>query len=194
MKAPCTADEAVKRGLDAFIRGGGIYWLGAGNFNPAAPDYPFTATKIDWASDCRFACCFCWKLEAHQPGYNHGAWATVSDDLNYNSLLEDGEHARELCEVVDDTTEHPKPGDIIAYPTIELQGHTFIGHGALVIAVPTDYRPDEGFHRLTILQVCGPNGRGPAILKTDGTVFDHHTATWPKPEHRTRLVRMKDRT
>jgi hypothetical protein len=40
------------------------------------------------------------------------------------------------------------------------------------------------------VQCRGPNGKRPGIVATDGSIWDHHDALWPKPEHRSVLLRM----
>jgi hypothetical protein len=194
---PCTPAEAVARAL-AWVDKPGVYWLGAGNYHPhliagTMLDEPWTSAPNGApASDCRFACCFCYKLPAHRGGFNKGTWASVSDDLNYNSAIEDSEHDRELFVPVDGP---PAIGDILCYPTIWLSGHLepWIGHGAIVVGVSRAANFDPiapKFSLLDIVHCHGPPMVGPAITKSDGTVFDAHSMRWPKLEHRSRLLRL----
>lgn len=190
----CTAKEAVARGISALALGG-IYLLGTGDYLPRnGQDLPFTPNANGMmGSDCAgFAICWAWKLRRHRPGFNRasGAAATVVDDINCNSALEDGAHAKELF-VTGITL--PQPGDLIMYPTIVLAGHTFIGHVGLVESVPTNYAPGEGWQRLGIIQCHGPNGFHPAVVESDGSIWDHHDHVWPKAEHRTQCVRPRER-
>lgn len=173
------------------------YYLGTGDYRPgAAADAPWTAAPDGTlASDCAgFAISWCFKLPRHRPGYNRGAWASVSDDLNTNSALEDAKHAGDLFELVDDGAALA-PGDLLMYPTIRVTGddgklHTFIGHVQLVI----DPRGAVGGGHFTTCVVAhchGPNLRSPGVTISDGSVMDVHNQTWPKPEHRAYAVRTK---
>jgi hypothetical protein len=174
------------------------YVLGGGDYREDWTT-PWTTHGSLHGGDCRVAFLWCYKVPADRPGYNHGAWATVSDCVNYNSLIEDSEHAQDL---VVPALGAPHEGDILAYPTIEIvthEGgvaveHKFIGHGAIVIGVSRAVGWDPGkpqFHLLDIMQVCGPSGRRPAAIATDGAVFDRHSEIWPKPQHCARLLRVK---
>lgn len=158
-------------------------------------DLPWTTDSDGngMGADCRVAFLWCYKIFASRKGYNVGSWSTCSDCVAYNSLIEDAQHAQDLVVPVVDA---PQLGDIIAYSTIWLPGHPlpWIGHGAIVIGADraTAFDPKAPqFHSLDIMQVCGPANRMPAAIATDGSVFDAHSAKWPKPEHRSRLLRAK---
>lgn len=188
---PCSADEAVARAL-SLVGKGGQYILGTGDWrptSPTAPDVPWTTRDGQVGSDCAgFAISWCYKLPRHRPGYNHGPWATVEDDLNSNSALEDAQHGRELFELV--TT--PAPGVLLLYPTFRLQGHTFIGHVGIVTSVKrcAEWDFDHPPYRLLDVAQCkGPNGRKPAVVATDGSLWEHHDSLWPKGQRRTWMVR-----
>ena len=43
---------------------------------------------------------------------------------------------------------------------------------------------------LGVVQCRGPNGRRPGIIATDGSIWSHHDAQWPRPEHRTGILRV----
>src|SRR6266404_8046742 len=104
----CTAKEAVARGQAIVKAGGGQYGLGSGNYHPVPYALPMTNGDVPWtnspdplhpgpASDCAgFAICYAWKIVRHRPGFNAGFWASVEDDVNVNSAIEDGRHKREL--------------------------------------------------------------------------------------------------
>jgi hypothetical protein len=195
---PCSAAEAVARAL-SIVGKGGQYELGTGDYRPqptfpGAPDVDLPWTTNDLGargSDCAgFAGCWCYKLPRHRPGYNRGPWSTCSDDLNCNSKLEDARHGRDLFAVV---TDAPQPGDILAYPTIYLPGHPpFCGHECIVVGVSRAAafdisKPDWSL--LDVAQCCGPNGRAPAVVASDGSIWNQHDHLWPKPEHRSELIR-----
>jgi hypothetical protein len=193
---PIAAADAVVRaksmvGLDS------PYFLGTGDYRPdVVNDVPWTAAPDGTlGSDCAgFAISWCYKLPRHRPGYNRGAWATVSDDLNTNSALEDAQHAGDLFELVDDG-DALVPGDLLMYPTIRVTGddgnvHTFIGHVQLVI----DPRGAVGgghFAACLVAHCHGPNRRAPGVTLSDGSVMDLHNQSWPKPQHRAYAVRAR---
>lgn len=177
-------EQAVQIALSQV--GHGVYQLGTGD----------CTDKADDPTDCAgFAISRCYGLRRHRPGFNRGAWATVSDDLNSNSAIEDAEHHMELFLPVWDgerAYDVPEPGDLLAYPTFRLPGHQpWIGHVAIVTAVPPEWDwTSSRWRDLTIVQCVGPNGRRPGINTAGGGHFDVHDQMWPKPEHRTRLIRV----
>lgn len=189
-----TSQKAVEIALSQVGRG--IYQLGTGDVG----DHP------DDPSDCAgFAINRCYGIKRHRPGFNEGPWASVSSDLNCNSAIEDATHKQELFLPVWDPQYNaastngqgpavPMPGDLITYPTFRLPGHAqpWIGHIAIVISVPAEW--DWGHFQwrdLGIVQCCGPNGRRPGIIAGTAGHWDLHDSQWPKPEHRTRLIRVK---
>jgi hypothetical protein len=196
---PCTADEAVTRAL-SLVGKGGRYELGTGDYRPspaagALVDLPWTTSNSGAVgSDCAgFALSWCYKIPRGRPGLNRGAWATVSDDVNCNSAIEDADHGQDLFVRA---TGAVQPGDLIAYPTITLPGHPqpWIGHVAIVIGVTraTAFdlaKPD--YSLLDVAHCCGPNGRAPAIIASDGAVWNQHDHQWPLPQHRTVVLRAK---
>jgi hypothetical protein len=202
----CTSAEAVVRAMVAVQSGKGEYQLGTGNYNPPhvcdscrqtvtnPVDEPWTASNAGPASDCAgFAICYCWKLVRHRPGFNKGAWSTVEDDINVNSIMEDAVHKQELCHVVDFGL--PMPGDLLCYPTFKSGGHQFIGHVGIVVDTGLDSRVvySRRWDRLKVAQCHGPNGFQPGAVLTDGSIWLHHDAIWPTPLTRTQLIRMKER-
>lgn len=198
MNYPCTADEACARALAATEQGG-HYMLGTGDYHPGRigiDDVPFTGADGKGCDCAGFAICYAWKIVRHRPGFNKGPWSTCEDDVNVNSAIEDGEHAHELFDTMPAGT-MPQPGDLLCYPTFYLnvdgERREFVGHVGFVHRVPADYRTGEGWRRLEIIQCHGPNGRAPAVVITDGSIWDHHDALWAKPAYCTRLVRPKAR-
>lgn len=182
---PFTADTAVA--IAKGLVGQMVYWLGTGDCDTA-----------NWGrSDCAgFAICRCYGLRRHRPGFNKGPWAHVEDDINTTSAIEDADHNRELFERV--TSGPPRPGDLLCYPTFRLPGRTkpFIGHVAIVVGVGRllewDWsRPTWSY--LDVVQCAGPNGRKPGVIATDAHHWDEHDITWPKPEHRSALIRVRDK-
>lgn len=175
-----------------------IAMIGRGTYLLGARDVDASHQIFDCNS---FAVRYCYGIPGHRPGYNRGwradplfpSGASVVDDINSNSLIEDAFHLRELARHVSD---HPQVGDLLAYPTISLPGSgagPWIGHVAIVVgcsrAATFDVaRPD--YSMLDIVECIGPDGRTPAIRRSNGGVFDHHSVTWPKPQHMSRLLRI----
>lgn len=197
----CWAGTAVDRARSV-VGVGGQYILGTGDYHPkkvgsADVDLPWTVRDGQEGSDCAgFAICWAWKLVRHRPGFNAGPWASVSDDINCNSALEDGLHKQELFTTLS-AGACAQPGDLLLYPTIRLKDadgklHVFIGHVGLVEYVPTDFKYGD-WRRLGIIQCHGPNGYIPGVVRTDGSIWAHHDTKWSKPEHTTHLVRPKER-
>lgn len=150
----------------------------------------------DWTPemDCfGAAVCYAYGITRHRPGFNRGPWATVSDDLNCNSAIEDAEHKQELFVIVDESD--VQPGDLIAYPTIRLRRihavKPFIGHIQMVTKVPAGWTRRDGFAALEVAHCHGPNGRRPAVTLGTGEACDRHDAQWAKPEHQTRILRVR---
>lgn len=177
---PCSPIAAVT--VARSLVGTGVYELGTGDCD----------TPIGGPSDCSgFAINRCYGLRRHRPGFNVGSWATVSDDLNPNSAIEDSDHHRELFVRAD----RPQLGDLLAYPTIRLPGHLspWIGHIAIVVDVSRVIEWDPAtpdWSLLGVVQCCGPNGRRPGVIETNASHWNGHDMTWPKPEHRSALLRV----
>lgn len=190
---------------------GGQYVLGTGDYKPRIVagkliDTPWTERLGIKGSDCAgFALCWCYKLRRHRPGYASGRvpreyWdqSDVDDDINCNSAIEDALTTRELFEIVDRGP--PLAGDLLVYPSLRLtlnDGSVFrnIGHVGIVVStarVGADWtwlEPD--YHLLDVAQCKGPNGRAPAVVLTDGSVWDRHDQIWPKKAHRTLVLRAR---
>ncbi len=165
--------------------GKGTYKLGTGDIN----------TPDDGEFDCAgFVSNKCYGIPRHRKGFNVGSWASVSDDLNSNSAIEDSDHARDIYQ----RASIPAPGVLLVYPTIRIKTadgkqHVFVGHEAMIEDVSRVLEWDPKFpdwSLLTIIQCIGPNGRHPGIVRSDGSHFNHHDAQWPKPEHRTCMLRV----
>lgn len=189
---PCSAEEAVQRAL-SIVGQGGAYYLGTGAYYPIGGiDLPWTRNEAGkLGSDCAgFAISWCYRLRRHRPGFNRGAWASVSDDLNCNSLIEDADHHQELAE----RAFTPFPGALLLYPTFTSRSKSFIGHVKIVTSVSRciewDHeRPDWSL--LDTAECMGPDGRRPGVLAGTGASFVEHDRKWPRPEHRTVMLRVK---
>lgn len=191
---PCSADEAVIR-AGSLVGNGGQYLLGSGDYLGETQP-PWTFRDGEAGCDCAgFAICWAYKLKRHRPGFNVGAWASVEDDINVNSAMEDATHTRELFEFV---TAEPRPGDLLCYPTFVLRTASgprkFIGHVGVVTSTKRVLEWDPlrpQYELLDVAQCRGPNGRKPAVVATDGSLWAHHDATWPKVQHRTQMIRAR---
>lgn len=198
---PCSASEAVSRALSVANKGG-RYILGAGDYDPRAPDSPFTPHMYTTSAGvnvtalgsdcCGFAISFAYKLPRHRSGFNRGPWATISDDINCNSAIEDADHAGELFERV---VGAPQVGDLLAYPTVYKDGRQYgIGHVVIVVGVSRVLEWDPALPDWSALDTAechGPNGHEPGVVLSTGIGFVRHDALWPKPAHRTTLLRVK---
>ncbi len=199
---PCSAAEALAR-MEALTLLDMPYELGTGGYDPKHPDDPCTTRKDGKRGcDCAGAAqCYAFKIVRHDPGFASGIapalyrdQSDVDDDHNTNSAIEDALTKQEVYEIV---LEGPVlPGDLLAYATIRIHGadgeaHTFVGHVAMIKYVPTDWKPGDGYHALRILQCCGGDGRRPLVLNTDGSLFDRHDQNWPKEQHRTQILRVR---
>lgn len=185
-----TAQQAVSTAL--LLERQGTYHLGATDADAARLVFDCTS----------FAMRHCYGVPGHRPGYNRGwgtDWSTgesstCEDDINSNSAIEDAMHGQDLFIPV---TGRPFPGDIMAYPTIRLPGRTdpWVGHAAIVVAVDRaraswDWaRPD--FSLLDMMECHGPNNTTPAIRRATGVVFSAHSVSWPRPQHRSWLLRVR---
>jgi hypothetical protein len=189
-----TLQAAIERAQSMVDQG--QYILGTGDYRPRQDsdgnliDLPFTQHEDTGplGADCAgFAVCWCYKVLRHQPGFNTGSWATVSDDINVDSVIEDARHKQELGKVITS----PVPGAWLLYPTIRSPRNPlpFIGHISIIESVPAEFDEDAPDYRsLTVIQCCGPDGHTPGIIRSDGTYWWHHDQLWPKPEHRSVMV------
>jgi hypothetical protein len=198
---PTSAEEAVTRAL-SMVGVRGAYQLGTGDFRQTwisgkLIDLPWTERESDHAigSDCAgFAIAWCYKLRRHRPGYCKGAtnFDDVEDDINVNSVLEDATgSAPDLFQLA---TGLPKPGDLLCYPTFRLPTVPlpFIGHVGIVTSAARVTTWDASAPRydlLDVAQCCGPDGRAPAVIATDGSHWSTHAQQWPKPQHTVYVLR-----
>jgi len=178
-----TALEAVARARAAI--NSGTYVDGTGDID-TPHDGPYDC--------CGFATCWCYGIRRHRPRFNVGAWATVSDDINCNSSIEDARHGVDLFEPL----LVPELGALLKWPTIRLPGHPLPieeGHESIVVGVDRSigrWDPSKPDYRLLdVVQCEGPNGRRPGIILSDGEYWYAHDLKWPKPEHRTWMLRVR---
>ncbi len=191
---PCSSLEAVAR-VNAMV-GQGEYIYGTGDYRPrGGVDVPWTSKGGKLGSDCAgLAICYAYMLRRNRPGFARGSHPVIpydiDDDINCNSALEDALGHRELFEPI--TT--PALGCLLVYPTFRIAGREspFIGHVGIVVSLARclEWNPlDPDYSLLDVVQCRGPNGRSPGVVRTDGSLWDHHDERWPKIEHRTTMLR-----
>lgn len=188
----CSAEEARERALALVGSPLGLYVYGTGSYHPGA-EHDTPSGNERWETDCAgFALSWAWKLDRHRPGFNAGPWASVSDDINCNSALEDAAHRSDVFTHPAPGALDPRPGDVLVYPTFRAWGAVHIGHCALVLEVESDFRAGR-WDRLVVAQAHGPTGFSPGVVRTDGSVFLRHDWHWPRLDQRTKLLRPRER-
>ncbi len=157
--------DSVERAL-RFV-GKGTYALGAGAWTPGAlADDPWTSMHgFDDASDCWGFVSWCLGLPRHVPGFNRGKWATVSDDANTDSAIEDAEHLRQMFVLAS----RPEPGDLVVFPSVrepKTRKRLRIGHVGIIVDASRCLEWDPSlpaYDRLEVVQ-CQASTR-PAVKK-----------------------------
>jgi len=192
---PCSPEEAVARMLSA-ENNGGQYLLGTGDYVSSAPDVPWTTRNGELGSDCAGAAiCFAYRLRRHRPGFNHQPQATVADDLNVDSIVEDADPRRggrlELGELVT----IPAPGILLITPTIRLpdKNFTMMGHVRLILDATRWNPAAPKWADVVYLECRGPQHHKPGVTRNSGDGVDQHDATWEKWNHRAAMVRIRAR-
>ncbi len=201
---PCSPEVAVNRMLGIENKGG-QYILGTGHFDPNDPDNPWTygewhdsmgVLQRGYGSDCAGAAIsFAYCLKRSRSGFNEQPKATVSGDLNVDSVLEDADPARggrmELGELVD----IPAPGVLLITPTIRLPDRKFVmmGHVRLILDATRWNLRAPKWADLVYLECHGGNGHKPGVTRNTGESVDKHDAVWPKWSHRAAMVRIRAR-
>ena len=165
---PCSPEEAVQRMLALEASRRGCYAWGAGHYDPERPELLGQTTVGDLTGwDCAGAAIsYAYRLTRHRPGYNRQAWATIEDDINVDSVLEDADPVRggrgELGEVV--TT--PAAGILLLTPTIRIPEKHFVepGHVRLIIDTSKWDPARPRWADVVYLECRGPNGRRPGVV------------------------------
>lgn len=195
---PCSAAEAVARMLQLEADRGGQYLLGTGGYDPRNPLTPWTphATPagIELGGDCAgVAISFAYRLCRHRPGFNRQMHATVEDDLNCDSVLEDADPERGGRQELGEVVTVPQPGDLLITPSIRIPSKNFrgIGHVRLILDASRWNPAAPRWADVVYLECHGPNGHKPGVTRAPGGSVDIHDANWPKLEHRAALVRIR---
>jgi hypothetical protein len=175
------------------------YILGAGKFAAEAPDAePWTLAPTPEARakirerygadrtglDCRGFVIWCYQLAAKRDGFNSGG--SVTGWINTDSMIED---ARSSSPDLFRIATAPRPGTVIAYPSIrrsELEGFTAdlgkrvrIGHVGIVERFRgAEWDPSQlSFWALLDVVQCGSSG-SPAVRTIDGGLWGR-AASYP---------------
>lgn len=182
--------------------GEGEYQLGAGGYDPKAPDtcfHPHWDTKHKpgvIGCDCSaFAIKFGLKLAGHRPGFGSGRGANVTDYINSDSALFDAIHNRELFELVEGP---PIEGDLLIIPSRFDAHGVRIGIGHVLAtkrnrALEWDHAQlPRPWDKVDVVQCRGPNGMRPGVIESTAIVCARHDAKWVKvPEMWTQVVRVR---
>ncbi len=172
---PCTPNEARDRALSLVGRTE-PYVLGTGDYRSDSP-LPFTTNPLGYGSDCwGFAGAWCYMLKRHRKGFNKGPWATVSDDINCDSAIEQAEHPQatdRLFEVI----ERAEPGCLLVMPSVrdpKTRKRIRIGHVWFVYDVPAEWDTSKPQYELLDTIQCQASSR-PAIKRGPGPSKDGRT-------------------
>jgi hypothetical protein len=173
---PCAAAEAVERALRLLAtKPVEPYVLGTGDFHPASTiDMPFSKNSFGYGCDCwGFAGSWCYQLPRHRPGFNKGPWATVADDVNCDSAIEQADHAAKLTDVVwSAVADAPRAGDLLVWPSIRDKhgARLRIGHVSIVLEVPAEWDWLHPQYGLCKVAQCAPGA--PAIRASSGKSWE----------------------
>ena len=193
---PCSPEEAVQRMLELEASRKGCYAWGTGDYDPAHPELLGMTTAhglTGW--DCAGAAvCQAYRLFRHQPGFNRTAYATVEDDINVDSILEDADvELRGGRQDLGELVTVPAPGILLMTPTIRIPEKAFVepGHVRLIIDASKWNPAAPRWADVVYLECRGPNKRTPGVVRDSGGSVDTHDRLWPKAMHRAAMVRIR---
>jgi cell wall-associated NlpC family hydrolase len=148
------AEEVVRRALSCV--GTGIYGLGKGGRDPKAPS-PLDAHGL---ADCSAFLAWAWGESRYDPDDGEDE---IGGDWIYTDALEaDAKGRQRFCRQI--AVADVLPGDGLVYGA-----GAKVGHCAIVVAVPAVVRR---FADLTVVHCHGPSGKGPAITRANGGLWD----------------------
>lgn len=148
------AAEVVRRATSC--EGTGVYGLGKGGKDPAAPS-PLDAHGL---CDCSGFVAWAWGEPRHDPDDGEDE---IGGDWIYTDALEaDGRGPQRFARRVMPAS--VLPGDALVYGA-----GAKVGHCSIVVAVPAAVRR---FADVTVVHCHGPSGRGPAITRSSGALWD----------------------
>lgn len=137
-----TPEQAIQRALS--LVGKPIsYVLGAGNRNgptkvaKRGPDGAIVGWSPEGMDCWALADAYAYDHPRHDPGFNKGPWATVSDDRNCDSAIEDAEHKASAYRLL----VRPQRGCLLVMPSIRGpdRKRIRIGHVWFVVDVPAEW-------------------------------------------------------
>lgn len=168
-----TRQEALVRARA--IMGTGGYRLGGTDLPKPDPGRP-GKYLLGWLMDCIGAVLWAYDIPRHRPGFNRGAFATVSDDINTDSAIQDSRHAQEMFQEV--APEAIQMGDLVIYESDHAHGVRW-GHVGLIASVTAVVRPGfRATRRVRVLQCHGPDGAR-MLVETGLDIFQLHTQRHP---------------
>lgn len=148
------AAEVVRRAESC--EGTGVYGLGKGGKDPAAPS-PLDAHGL---CDCSGFLAWCWSEPRHDPDDGEDE---IGGDWIYTDALEaDARGKQRFARRI--LSPAVKPGDGLVYGA-----GAKVGHCAIVVAVKPVVR---SFADVTVVHCHGPSGKGPAITRSSGALWD----------------------
>ncbi len=130
----CSPGEAIAR-AHSLLGKGYPYILGTGNHLGPTRIKKKDGAYTELGFDCwGMAGSYAYDQRRTDPGFNRGKWATVSDDRNCDSAIEEAEHIGKAYEVIDT----PEMGCLLVMPSIrdENRKRIRIGHVWLAAIVP----------------------------------------------------------
>lgn len=148
------ATEVVRRALS--VEGTGIYGLGKGGRDPLAPS-PLDALG---RGDCSAFLAWCWSESRKDT--DDGDDEIPGDWIYTDALEADGRGGQRFGRRI--MPPSVRPGDGLVYGA-----GAKVGHCAIVIAVPAVVRR---FADVTVMHCHGPSGKGPAITRASGALWD----------------------
>lgn len=196
-RLPCSAEEALDRMLALEMSRKGCYVWGGGRYDPAAPlKLGMTAPNGVEGWDCAGAAIsYAYRLFRHRPGFNRQPGASVTDDLNVDSILEDSDVRRGGALELGELVNVPAPGILLITPTIRIppKGFHEPGHVRMVLDA-SKWKPEAPrWTDVVYLECCGPPGRAPGVIRNTGGSVDRWDAEWPAWNRRAALVRIRAR-
>ena len=194
---PCSPEEAVQRMLELEASRRGQYVWGTGHYDPKHPELLGMTTNNGLEGwDCAGAAIsYAYRLDRTRVPFNRQPHATVEDDINVDSILEDADPDRGGQQELGEIVTIPAPGVLLLTPTIRLPEKHFVepGHVRLILDA-TRWRPEKPrWADVVYLECRGPNGRKPGVVRDTGESVDVHDRLWPKPQHRAAMVRIRAR-
>ncbi len=194
---PLSPEQALQRMLELEASRKGVYSWGAGHFDPLHPELlgmtlgEDRSIGLGW--DCAGAISYAYGLTRHRPGFNRQAHATVEDDINVMSILEDANGALGGHEELGERVTIPAPGVLLLTPTVTIAAKHFAepGHVRMILDA-TKWDPKAPrWADVVYLEACGPNGRSPGVIRNSGESVDRWDKLWPS--HRAAMVRIRAR-